>query len=310
MTGDNDVRTVRSFNRVWTRQAGLLRSGLLDTPYSLSEARVIFEVAQREAVDLAEIRRVLGLDAGYATRLVQRLQRTGVLDVATSADDGRRRVLTLTASGRAAFDDLDRRANEQAAALLDGFAIDERRDLIAAMNGITTILEEDESVRAPFVLRDPRPGDLGWVVHRHGELYASEYGWDERFEALVARIVADFADGFDPKREHAWIADRRGIPVGSVFCSAKDESTAQLRLLLVEPSARGLGIGARLVTECVSFARRAGYHRMTLWTNDVLDSARRIYQAHGFVLTDEHAHHSFGHDLVGQNWTLEFDQPE
>lgn len=305
MIAEDAVHTVRAFNRLWTRQAGLLHSGLLAMPYSLAEARVIFEVAQAPSVGLATIRTALGLDAGYATRLVQRLERDGIVDVAVSDDDGRRRVLALTSHGREVFEELDRRANEQAATLLGPLTVDDLDAVLAAMTTMATVFEDTPGHEA-FVLRDPQPGDLGWVVQRHGALYASEYGWDERFEALVARIVADFVDDLDPTRERAWIADRRGTPAGSVFCSAKDASTAQLRLLLVEPSARGLGIGARLVTECVGFARRAGYQRMTLWTNDVLTSARRIYEAHGFALTDEHAHHSFGHDLVGQNWVLEF----
>lgn len=306
MTDTSTVDAVRSFNRSWTRLAGLLRAGLLDTPHSLTEARVIFELAQRSAIDLAELRQILDLDAGFATRVVKRLTSAGLVVVQSSPDDGRRKQLALTDAGRQAYDELDARADEQVGALLAPVAMADRPRLVEAMATVRTIL--DAQTVGPSTIRALRPGDLGWVVERHGAIYYTEYGWDHRFEGLVARVVADYVDDHDPARASAWIAERDGVRVGSVFCTQKDPRTAQLRLLLVEPHARGTGVGQELVSRCIAFARDAGYRRMTLWTNDVLVAARRIYEAHGFVLVDEHRHTSFGHELVGQNWWLELDE--
>lgn len=297
------VEQVRSFNRFYTAVVGLLRDGLLRTSYSLTEARVIFELAQRAATEVVDLRRSLDLDAGYLSRILARFETDGVVAKQRSASDGRRHVIRLTAQGRKTFKMLDRRSSEEIRTMLSALADEEQRRLIGAMGAIQEILQEPRQ-RISYVIRPPRPGDFGWVVHRHGVLYSEEHGWDETFEALVARIIADYVDQHDVRREAVWIAEVDGEPVGSVFCVKKNARTAQLRLLLVEPRARGMGIGTRLVQECMDFARRAGYAEMTLWTNDVLDDARRIYERAGWKLVEENEHHSFGHDLVGQNWLV------
>jgi DNA-binding MarR family transcriptional regulator/predicted N-acetyltransferase YhbS len=304
----DEVPAVRAFNRFWTQQIGLLQAGLVDTPYSLTEARVLFELAQHESTDLADLRRGLQLDAGYLTRVVGRLRDAGLVTSRRSPDDGRRQVIRLTERGRAEFGTLDARSSEATSAMLAGVPAADRRRLVAAMATIEDTLapRPGEQPRA-YLLREPGPGDLGWMVQRNGAVYAAEYGWDQSYEALVARIVADFAQHHEPARERAWIAEMDGEPVGCVLCVRRDDETAQLRILLVDPAARGLGIGARLVEECIRFARSAGYRSMVLWTNDVLVSARRLYEAAGFALVDEEAHHSFGHYLVGQMWHLDLD---
>ena len=295
------VATVRAFNRFYTNVIGVLREGLLQTPYSLTEARVIFELAQRTTADVADLRRTLDIDAGYLSRILARFDADGVATRERSATDGRRQVIQLTDRGRAVFEMLNARSADENRKLLSGLGEEEQRRLVAAMGTIREVLEDTPQPRA-FVLRAPEPGEYGWVVQRHGALYAQEYGWDETFEALVARIVADFVEHRDPRRENAWIAEVDGEPAGCVFCVKRDEKTAQLRLLLVDPRTRGMGIGTRLVEECLRFARRAGYEEIMLWTNDVLEEARHIYERAGFELVEEERHHSFGHDLVGQNW--------
>jgi DNA-binding MarR family transcriptional regulator/GNAT superfamily N-acetyltransferase len=303
------VAALRAFTRFYTALLGVLDEGLLHSPYSVTEARVIFELAQRELTHLADLRRDLGIDAGYMSRITARLESDGLVLRERSSTDARRQVLRLTEQGRAVFDMLDGRSAEQATQLLGRMPDPVQRRVVAAMDTIRAAFGDGATSPATspstVVLRPPEPGDLGWVVARHGSLYAAEYGWDETFEGLVARIVGDFAADHDPRREAVWIAEIDGEPVGCVFCVAADETTAKLRLLLVEPTARGRGVGRRLVDECVRFARRAGYRSMVLWTNDVLVSARRIYEAAGFTLVDEDPHHSFGHDLVGQHWSLE-----
>jgi DNA-binding MarR family transcriptional regulator/predicted N-acetyltransferase YhbS len=300
---DGRVAAMRAFTRFYTAMIGVLAEGLLFTPYSVAEARIIFELAQRDEVGVADLRRELRIDAGYMSRITARLESDGLVTRRRDAGDARRQVLALTDAGRVVFDDLDRRSAEQVAGLLSGLDDATQRDVVAAMDTIRAALGGPAPTPAPaVVLRPPRAGDFGWVVARHGALYAAEYGWDAGFEALVARIVADFVDAGDPQRQAAWIAELDGEPVGCVFCVARDETTAQLRILLVEPSARGLGIGGRLVDECLRFARSAGYRSIVLWTNDVLSSARRIYEAAGFRLVEEEPHHSFGRDLVGQVW--------
>jgi DNA-binding MarR family transcriptional regulator/GNAT superfamily N-acetyltransferase len=303
---DDPVAAIRSFNRFWTNQIGLLRSGLLDTPYSLTEARVIFELAQRPSTPLADLRRDLDLDAGYMSRIMRRFEADRLVTTEASPADGRRKVVSLTDAGRAAFADLDRRSAAEITAMLDALPRGETERIVEAMHTIQSVFASQP--QRPYVIRGLRAGDLGWVVQRHGVVYADEYGWNQEFEALVARIVADYVDHHDPDRENAWIAELDGEPVGCVFCVRKDDDVAQLRILLVDPKARGLGIGSRLVEECIRFARRAGYRQMVLWTNDVLVSARRIYEAFGFVLLEEDAHTSFGHELVGQNWSLNLDE--
>jgi DNA-binding MarR family transcriptional regulator/GNAT superfamily N-acetyltransferase len=299
------VAALRAFTRSYTTLLGVLDEGLLHSPYSVTEARVIFELAQRELTHVADLRRDLGIDAGYMSRITARLEADGLVRRERALTDGRRQVLRLTEQGRAVFDMLDARAAEQATQLLAGMPDPVQRRVVAAMDTIRAAFADQATSPSTVVLRAPAPGDLGWVVARHGAQYAAEYGWDDTFEGLVARIVGDFAADHDPRREAAWVAEIDGEPVGCVFCVAADETTAQLRLLLVEPTARGRGVGRRLVDQCVRFARRAGYRSIVLWTNDVLVSARRIYEAAGFTLVDEEPHHSFGHDLVGQHWSLE-----
>jgi DNA-binding MarR family transcriptional regulator len=299
------IEAMRAFTRFYTSVLEVLGEGLLHTPYSVAEARVIFEVAQRDATPVAGLRRELRLDAGYLSRITARLESDGLVTRRRDDGDGRRQVLGLTEGGREVFATLDARAADQVAGLLSRLDDAAQREVVAAMDSIRAALggaDAGPAVRA-VILRPPGPGDLGWVVARHGALYAAEYGWDATFEGLVASIVGEFAAGHDPAREAVWIAEVDGEPAGCVFCVARDATTAQLRLLLVEPSARGLGIGARLVDECLRFARLAGYRSIALWTNDVLVSARRIYEAAGFGLVEEQAHHSFGVDLVGQTWS-------
>jgi len=280
---------------------------LLHSPYSLTEVRVLFEIANRDEVTASDMTRELGLDPGYLSRILSRLGQQGLVEKVPSETDGRRRLLSLTPEGEEAFALLDARSREEVAEMLDGLSRGDQRRLLEAMRTIEGILDEGTKsfkYSEPFFLRQHEPGDMGWVVQRHGELYFREYGWDESFEALVARIVADFVDGHNPKRERCWIAEMGGERVGSVFVVEESEEVAKLRLLLVEPTARGLGLGARLVEECVRFARSRSYKKLTLWTNSVLDVARHIYEKQGFRLVEEEEHRSFGKELVGQNWEL------
>jgi len=300
------VRLVRRFNRFHTQQIGVLREGLLKSPFSLTEVRVLYEIAHRDEPAAAELCRDLGLDAGYLSRILRDFARKGLVEKRPSKSDGRQSLLRLTRKGQKEFATLDARQNEEVGALLSKLSPAEQSQLVEAMEMIRGLLGERTEPGVPYILRPHRPGDMGWVVHRHGVLYSQEYGWDERFEALVAEIVAKFIQNYDPKRERCWIAEREGEIVGSVFLVKKTKTVGQLRLLLVEPKARGLGIGKRLVAECIHFARQAGYRKIMLWTNDVLETARHIYEQAGFHLVQEEAHHSFGHDLVGQNWELTF----
>jgi DNA-binding MarR family transcriptional regulator/ribosomal protein S18 acetylase RimI-like enzyme len=296
------VEAVRAFTRFYTAVLGVLDEGLLHTPFSVTEARIIYELAQRDRTDVAELRRELRVDAGYMSRITARLEASGLVTRERSDLDARRVAVRLTDRGREVFADLDARSAEQVAHMLRDLPVPVQQRVVAAMDTIRVALGDGGRVPRTVVLRPPGPGDYGWVVARHGALYATEHGWNSDFEGLVARIVGDFVAHHDPAREAAWIAEVDGEPAGCVFCVAKDATTAQLRILLVEPSARGLGIGTRLVDECLRFARRAGYRSIVLWTNDVLVSARRIYEAAGFTLLDEEPHHSFGRDLVGQTW--------
>jgi DNA-binding MarR family transcriptional regulator/GNAT superfamily N-acetyltransferase len=300
------VAAVRAFNRFYTQRIGVLADGYLGSGFSLTQARVLYELAHRQQPTASEIGRDLGLDAGYLSRIVRGFAQRGLLETAPSPRDGRQRLLSLSPRGRAVFATLEAASRQQiGAALVDLSGPDQDR-LVAAMATVTQLLTAPGERQAAIALRPPRVGDLGWVVQRHGELYAAEYGWDETFEALVAEIVANFARDHDPARERCWIAERDGERVGSIFLVThpEREGVAKLRLLLVEPSARGHGIGRRLVDACVRFAWEAGYHTVTLWTNSVLVSAGRIYEAAGFRLVQEAPHHSFGHDLVEQTWEL------
>jgi DNA-binding MarR family transcriptional regulator/GNAT superfamily N-acetyltransferase len=297
------VEDVRGFNRFYTRVLGLLRPDLAGSAFGLTEARVLFELAHRDDVAVSELRRDLGIDAGYLSRIVSGFSTSGFVAREKSTADGRRQVVRLTDDGRRAFAELDQLQADAIATMLAPLDEGQRAELVTSMGRIRRTLGDEPRWRG-LVLRPPAPGDLGWVVERHGYRYAAEYGWDTTFEALVARIVADFAERDDNKREAAWIAELDGERVGCVFCTAADtKNTAQLRLLIVEPSARGAGVGTRLVDECLRFARRAGYRRITLWTNDVLVDARRIYERAGFRCDRREPHHSFGHDLIGEYWS-------
>lgn len=298
------VERVREFNRGWTEVLELLDQGLLKTEHSLAEARVIFELAQRGSWERLELRDRLGMDASFLTRVLSRLEDKGLVVSTRSEKDGRALDLALTDAGKAAFEVLDARSAQQIGDLLAPLTREQQTTLIEAMTVISHLLGSGIS-HPDVTLRNLRPGDMGWVVSRHGAIYFDEFGWDADFEALVAKIVYDFHAGLKPGRENAWIAEVDGARAGCVFCCERDVDTAQLRILLVEPWARGLGLGTRLVNECVAFARSVGYSKMMLWTNDVLVSARRIYEAVGFELVEEEEHRSFGHDLVGQNWELD-----
>jgi DNA-binding MarR family transcriptional regulator/GNAT superfamily N-acetyltransferase len=302
------VAAVRAFNRFYTSMIGALDEHLASTPYSLTEARVMFELAQRDATEVADLRRDLELDPGYLSRILTRFESEELVRRQRSEVDGRRQVIRLTEAGQAAFAVLNERSGTQIAELLGRLAEADRRRLLGAMGTIREILDRPARPDV-IVLRPPVAGDLGWVVQRHGALYAAEYGWDDTFEALVARIVADYVAQRDPKRESAWIAEIDGQPVGCVFCVRRDDREARLRLLLVEPGARGMGVGRRLVAECVRFARSADYDSLSLWTNDVLVEARRVYERAGFQLVDEGRHHSFGKPLVEQTWRRQLREP-
>lgn len=297
------VSAVRAFNRFYTRVIGALNEGIHASAMSLQQVRILYELAYGTNVTASDLARLTGMDAGYLSRTLKALEADGLVSKSPSPEDGRSLRLGLTAKGREIFGGIDRTSADEVGKLLAPLAADDQRRLVAAMQRIRRLLGESPP-GGVCVLRDPRPGDLGWVVHRQGALYAAEYGWDWRFEALVAEIVGGFVKDFDPSGEKCWLAERDGEVVGSIFLMRQSDELAKLRLLYVEPSARGLGIGGQLVEECIRFARARGYKRMTLWTNDILVSARKIYIAAGFKLVEEEKHHSFGHDLVGQNWEL------
>ena len=305
---NQSIDSVRSFNRFYTREIGVLREGLLDSSFSLTEARVLYELAHRKKTTATEVRNALGLDGGYLSRILSAFENRGFVEKKPSETDGRQSLLVLTEKGNKVFAPLEERSVQRVRAMLGRLSESEQRRLMAAMQTIRTLLSGDEGsagTKTPYLLRPQQPGDVGWVVHRHGVLYAEEYGYDETFEALVAEIVAKFIQHHDAKRERCWIAERDGELVGSVFLVAHSKSTAKLRLLLVEPSARGLGIGGRLVSECVRFARQTGYKKITLWTQSELDAARHIYAKHGFRVVEKKKHHSFSKDLVGETWELD-----
>lgn len=298
------IEAVRQFNRFYTRRIGVLRDGLLDSQFSLTEVRVLHDLSQRDQLTAGEIGTDLGLDRGYLSRILQRFEQRGLIRKTRSQTDARQSLLELTPKGRKVFAPLDTRAQEEVQTMLTTLSVGQQRSLIEAMRNIEQLLSPRPEPKVPYLLRSHHPGDLGWIVHRHGALYSQEYGWDEEFEAQVAQIVSDFIKNFDPKREHCWIAERDGEIVGSVMVVQKSKTVAQLRLLLVEPQARGLGIGQRLVDECIRFARQRNYRKLVLWTNSVLDAARHIYENAGFRLVHEERHHSYGKDLVSQDWEL------
>jgi DNA-binding MarR family transcriptional regulator/N-acetylglutamate synthase-like GNAT family acetyltransferase len=301
----HDAAELRAFNRFYTRQIGVLREGLLDSPLSLTQVRVLYELSARSNVLASGLARELGLDPGYLSRLLAGFRRKRWIATAPASGDKRRRPIMLTAAGRAAFEPLDRRSQAEAASLVGALDGSNRRRLLDSLRAARRLLGDASLTLGPLVLRSPRPGDIGMVTQRHGALYAQEYGWDERFEALVASILGKFIDDFKPQRERCWIAERDGEFLGCVFVVEKDKHTAQLRALLVEPSARGLGLGKQLVAECVRFATQKRYRKMVLWTNSVLDAARHIYQAFGFQMVKQGKLRAFGKNLVEQTWELE-----
>ena len=301
---DPDVAAMRHFTRFYTRQIGALEERLLDSPFSLTESRVLYELANRSKPTATELARDLGLDPGYLSRILRSFASRGLIARTPSQTDGRQNEIALTNGGRAAFVPLDRRSRDLVAGMLQKVGEPERQRLVRGMRAIEALLGGKRENRA-YVLRPPRPGDMGWVVSRHGALYSEEYGWNVALEALVSEVVAEFVRNFDAARERCWIADIDGEPVGSIFLVRHSDQIAKLRLLLVEPHARGMGIGAALIDACVGFARDAGYRSVVLWTNDSLVDARRLYERAGFELVNEGAHHSFGRDLVEQTWRLE-----
>jgi len=304
------IVTVRSFNRFYTQRIGVLREHLLDSPFPLTAVRVLYELAHwpdGPVPTAAVLATKLDLDEGYLSRILRGFEQRGLIRKSAHADDGRRKSLALTPKGRQAFAPLDERSRTEVGEMLAQLAPPEQARLVDAMHTIESLLNEQDRAlpeAVPYLLRSHRPGDIGWVIHRHGVLYAREYGYDERFEALVAGIAAHFIERFDPEREHCWIAEMRGEIVGSVFLVHKTRTLAKLRLLLVEPHARGLGIGARLVDECIAFAHAAGYRKLVLWTQGDLDAARHIYARAGFKRVHSQRHHSFGKRLVAETWEL------
>jgi DNA-binding MarR family transcriptional regulator/GNAT superfamily N-acetyltransferase len=296
----NAIDDVRAFNRFYTRVIGVLDDGVVDTPYSLPEARVLFELAQVDELEVGEVRRSLGIDAGYLSRMLARFETQGLIARRRSASDARRQQVQLTELGRSEFATLDGRSAEQVGGLIGELGEAEQRRLVAAMATIRDLLSGARP--ATPVLREPEPGDYGWIVQRHGALYAAEYGWNSHIESLAARAIGEFMEHRDPARERAWIGEVDGARAGCVLCARRSDDVAQLRMLIVEPSARGLGLGAMLVDECMRFAREAGYTGMLLWTTNVLEPARRLYQRAGFELVEQAPFQRFGPDLVGEYW--------
>jgi DNA-binding MarR family transcriptional regulator/GNAT superfamily N-acetyltransferase len=303
----SQIASFRHFNRMYTRYIGTLDEGLLHTDYTLAEARVLYELATRTAPKATEIAEALAVDPGYLSRLLGKFERDGLLHKKTSEQDGRSTELTLTAHGSSAFTKLNALSNEQAGGTLHNLPPTARMELIRCMRSIEALLMNVDRDRPPFVLRPHRTGDMGWVVYREAVGYAEQFGWDGSFEMLAAKIVTEFLNNFEPARERCWIAEIDGHHVGHIFLvkHPAQPDTAKLRLLFVEPGARGLGLGDALVNECIRFARSAGYRRIVLWTQSILTSAHRIYQRAGFRLVKEEPHHTFGHDLIGQEWELE-----
>ena len=299
------VLAVRHFNRFYTRQIGLLDEGLHHSPFSLTEVRVMYEIFHHPRITATEVREALALDAGYLSRILRGLRRQGLVSARAPEADRRRRSLTLTDRGLRTFEGLNARSSEEVGAMLARLSRPQRRDLIRAMRGIEGLLGKPVMSSDEVVLRDPLPGELGWVVKRHGEIYSAEYGWTAEFEGLVAGIVGQFVTGFDPRVERCWVAELRGEPAGSVFLVKDTAKAAKLRLLLVEPWARGHGVGTRLVDACLAFAREVGYATVRLWTNAELHAARRIYERAGFRMMEESRAHRFGQDQVFQTWELD-----
>jgi DNA-binding MarR family transcriptional regulator/GNAT superfamily N-acetyltransferase len=300
---DKQVSAIRAFNRFYTRKIGVL-DGMASHPFSLAEARVLYELAQRRRPTATDIRKELGLDAGYMSRILRDFESRKLVRREQLSTDERQKVLSLTSKGRKAFLPLDDRSNRHLSTMLDKLLPREREQLVDAAQMIRRLLGDGGEAKSTYLLRQHQPGDMGWIVYRQAILYAEEYGWDNTYEALAAEIVAQFIKNYDPKRERAWIAEKDGQRVGGVFVVKESEETAKLRLLHVEREARGLGIGKRLVEECIRFARQTGYQKMTLWTQSILHAARDIYKKAGFQLVHEEKHHSFGKDLTAETWEL------
>ena len=301
------IRAIRHFNRFYTRQIGVLNQGLLDSPYSLTEARVIYELAQKETCTATELGSELNLDMGYLSRILANFQKKGLLQKEPAPQDKRQSLLRLSPSGQQAFAMLNERSSQEINGMLSVLSAPEQQQLVKAMRTVEALLDPQAQERPAVIIRPLQPGDLGWVVSRHGALYAQEYHWDIRFEGFVAQIAADYLKNLDPQKESGWIAEVNGENAGCVFLVRKSDEVAKLRMLLVDPSARGLGIGKRLVQECIRFARQCGYQRVTLWTQSCLLAARHIYQQAGFQLTASEAYHDFGQDLVSETWDLDLD---
>jgi DNA-binding MarR family transcriptional regulator/N-acetylglutamate synthase-like GNAT family acetyltransferase len=302
---DDSVQAIRRFNRFYTRQIGVLQEHLLDSQFSLTEVRVLYEIAHRENATAKDLCHDLGLDRGYVSRMLQNFEKHGWIKITPSAEDRRRQFLSLTTKGHNAFDPLERRSSQEVATMLARLSPTQRKKFLAAIHDVLLVLDPPGPSGTPYIVRQHRPGDMGWAVQRHGELYWQEYHYDERFEALVAEIVAEFIQSLDPARERCWIAEREGERVGCIFLVKKSASVAKLRLLLVEPSARGLGIGKRLVEECVNFAREAGFKKILLWTQSELAAARGIYKAAGIECIAEERHDSWSRkNLVAETWEL------
>ena len=301
---DARVAQVRQFNRFYTRQIGALNREFLDSEFSLTDVRVLYELRHHDRLTASVLGQTLALDAAYLSRILREFERKGLLVKSPSKADRRETHLRLSATGRKVFDAIEARQQVAVADMLRALAGDEQRHIVESMQRIERLLDRAGPTEPSYTLREPRPGDIGWIVHRHGALYHEEYDWDEQFEVLVAEIAADFAKHHDPRRERCWVAEYQGEIVGSIFCVEKSKTVAKLRLLYVEPSARHLGIGTRLVDECIRFARKAGYRKMTLWTQSLLSAARRVYERAGFKLVHEESHHSFGADLVAQTWEM------
>jgi DNA-binding MarR family transcriptional regulator/GNAT superfamily N-acetyltransferase len=311
----NRVATVRRFNRFYTRQIGVLRKTYLDSPYSLGEARVLYEIWRNRSTTARDIGRALDIDAGYLSRVLRNFEKRGLIQRKASKNDARQNLLTLSPRGHSAFAPLEQRSQRATAAMLGKLEAADQARLIAAMTTIETLLDGDSSPGGDsqaqsaddqnYILRAPRPGDFGWMVKRHAELYAQEYQWTDPFEGLCAQIVADFANKYDTKRERCWIAEIGGDNVGCVFLANETATIARIRLLLVDPKARGLGLGAKLTDECIKFARKTGYKKITLWTHSVLTAARHIYEKAGFKLMRSEKHHSWGRPVVSEHWDLE-----
>jgi DNA-binding MarR family transcriptional regulator/N-acetylglutamate synthase-like GNAT family acetyltransferase len=299
------IEAVRRFSRFYTRKIGVLQEGLLGSDFSLTEARILYELAHRESSTASELAKELDLNPGYLSRTLKKLEDRQLVLRTTSADDARQSLLTLTEKGTQRFAELNARSRNDVAVMLARLNTAEEGRLIRALQDVETLLGDQTPRRVPYILRPHQPGDIGWAIQQHGLLYAQQYGWDETFEALAAEVAAKFIRDFDPKCERAWIAEKDGENVGCVFLVKQSDDVAKLRMLLVHPKARGLGIGKRLVEECIRFAQQKGYKKITLWTNDILTTARHIYQQEGFKLVAEEPHKSFGHHMVGETWELD-----